>query len=91
MQTHSDAVSDVEWVISVDTTIVRAHQHAAGARKEPSQAAKRGTRASREPPSLGGSSCSFLTFLVPNGYLLPNIKKVWNTSDKTGSMFRWVT
>jgi transposase len=27
-----DAVGDVEWVISVDSTVVRAHQHAAGAR-----------------------------------------------------------
>ncbi|MDN4595232.1 IS5 family transposase [Polycladomyces subterraneus] len=32
-QTHSDAVSDVEWVVSVDTTIVRAHQHTAGAKR----------------------------------------------------------
>lgn len=28
-----DAVGDVEWVISVDSSVVRAHQHAAGARK----------------------------------------------------------
>jgi transposase len=47
VQTHSDAVSDVEWVVSVDTTIVRAHQHAAGARKEPGQAEKRGTSTSK--------------------------------------------
>jgi hypothetical protein len=24
----------VQWVVSVDTTVVRAHQHAAGARKK---------------------------------------------------------
>ncbi|MFB9728521.1 IS5 family transposase [Prauserella oleivorans] len=29
-----DAVGDVEWVISVDSSVVRAHQHAAGARKK---------------------------------------------------------
>ena len=29
-----DSVGDVEWVISVDSTVVRAHQHAAGARKK---------------------------------------------------------
>ena len=29
-----DAAGDVEWVISVDSTVVRAHQHAAGARKK---------------------------------------------------------
>ena len=31
-QTKSDAVVQVEWTISVDATINRAHQHAAGAR-----------------------------------------------------------
>ncbi len=29
-----DAVGAVEWAISVDPTSVRAHQHAAGARKK---------------------------------------------------------
>jgi transposase len=29
-----DSVGDVEWVISVDSSVVRAHQHAAGARKK---------------------------------------------------------
>lgn len=29
-----DAVGEVEWVISVDSSSVRAHQHAAGARKK---------------------------------------------------------
>jgi transposase len=28
-----DAVGEVEWVLSIDSTVVRAHQHAAGARK----------------------------------------------------------
>ena len=33
-QTKSDAVGEVEWeVMSVDSTVVRAHQHAAGARR----------------------------------------------------------
>jgi transposase len=31
---RGDAAGDVEWVISVDSTVVRAHQHAAGARKK---------------------------------------------------------
>ena len=34
-QTKSDAVGQVEWTISVDATINRAHQHAAGARHRP--------------------------------------------------------
>src|SRR3712207_596840 len=39
-----DAVGAVEWTISVDSSSVRAHQHAAGARK-------RGAAASRSRPS----------------------------------------
>ena len=30
---QADAERDLDWVIAVDSTIVRAHQHAAGARK----------------------------------------------------------
>ena len=32
-QIKSDAVGEVEWEVSVDSTIARAHQHAAGAPK----------------------------------------------------------
>src|SRR5215210_4472378 len=35
-QTKSDAVGEVEWLVSVDSTIARAHQHAAGARRRAS-------------------------------------------------------
>jgi transposase len=43
VQTKSDAVGDVEWVVSVDSSVVRAHQHAAGARTQVSEEdAKRG-------------------------------------------------
>jgi len=34
VQTKSDAAGEVEWAVSVDSTVVRAHQHAAGARKK---------------------------------------------------------
>ena len=33
VQQHADAVGAVDWEVSVDSTIVRAHQHAAGAPK----------------------------------------------------------
>ena len=33
VQTKSDAVGEIDWDISINATIVRAHQHAAGARK----------------------------------------------------------
>lgn len=32
-QANADASGDIEWLVSVDSSIVRAHQHAAGARK----------------------------------------------------------
>lgn len=32
-QAQADAAGDIEWLVSVDSSIVRAHQHAAGARK----------------------------------------------------------
>ena len=41
-QTKSDAVGEVEWVVSVDSTVVRAHQHASGARRDPSPADEKG-------------------------------------------------
>ena len=34
VQTESDAVGEVVWEVGVDSTVVRAHQHAAGARKK---------------------------------------------------------
>ena len=33
VQTKSDAVGEIVWEVSVDSTTVRAHQHAAGAKK----------------------------------------------------------
>jgi len=41
-QTKSDAVGEVEWEVSVDDTVIRAHQHAAGARRRPSAADEKG-------------------------------------------------
>ena len=38
VQTKSDAVGEVVWEVSIDSTSVRAHQHAAGARKRRAKA-----------------------------------------------------
>lgn len=35
VQAAADAAGEIDWDIAVDSTIVRAHQHAAGARTEP--------------------------------------------------------
>ncbi|GAA2615721.1 hypothetical protein GCM10010304_81360 [Streptomyces roseoviolaceus] len=32
-QARADAAGGIDWLVSVDSTVVRAHQHAAGARK----------------------------------------------------------
>ena len=42
IQARADAVGDIDWLVQIDSTIVRAHQHAAGAQKTP--AAPRPTR-----------------------------------------------
>lgn len=34
LQVHDDAVGRLDWTVSIDSTIVRAHQHATGARKK---------------------------------------------------------
>jgi transposase len=44
VQTRSDAAGEVVWEVSVDSSTARAHQHASGARRRPSQAdVKRGS------------------------------------------------
>ncbi|WP_328940322.1 IS5 family transposase [Streptomyces sp. NBC_00250] len=42
VQAAADAAGEIDWDVSVDSTIVRAHQHAAGARTDP-------------PPAIAGS------------------------------------
>src|ERR671933_600864 len=59
VQTKSDAVGEVVWEVSLDSTHVRAHQHAAGARQQPSQAdAKRGST-TRPTKRLGAAAAGF--------------------------------
>jgi hypothetical protein len=41
-QTKSDAVGELVWLVSVDSTVVRAHQHASGARRNSSPADEKG-------------------------------------------------
>ena len=40
LQAQADAKGVITWQVNVDTTVVRAHQHAAGARKGGSGSAK---------------------------------------------------
>ena len=54
-QTKSDAVGEVVWEVSVDSTSVRAHQHAAGARKRPAAADRKKGRLRRATRRSGGA------------------------------------
>ncbi len=37
LQSEVDAAGELEWTVSVDSTVARAHQHSAGARRTPSK------------------------------------------------------
>ena len=54
-QTKSDAVGEVVWEVGIDSTVVRAHQHAAGARKG---GAGRGRPARRARPTTRRSGAA---------------------------------
>ena len=54
-QTKSDAVGEVEWEISLDSSVVRARQHAAGARKQAGQADRKRGRRKRAMKRSGGA------------------------------------
>ena len=51
LQARADAAGLITWDVSVDSTVVRAHQHAAGARKKGicSRAARRGAHRAGRP------------------------------------------
>ena len=53
VQTKSDPAGKVEWKVSVDSTAVRAHQHAAGARKQGAPLARPTRRPTRGSGAAG--------------------------------------
>ncbi len=55
VQTKSDAVGEIVWEVSVDSTVTRAHQHAAGARRRPSRADEKGGSCTRRTRRSGGA------------------------------------
>jgi transposase len=46
---QADAEGDLDWVVAVDSTVVRAHQHAAGARQKGPRPASRPSMPSGGP------------------------------------------
>ncbi len=55
VQTKSDAVGAVAWEVSVDSSVARAHQHAAGARRRPSRADQKGGASTRRTRRWGAA------------------------------------
>ncbi|MFD6877329.1 MULTISPECIES: IS5 family transposase [unclassified Streptomyces] len=49
VQAAADSAGEIDWDVSVDSTIVRAHQHAAGARTDPAGLRIKGGRVRRTP------------------------------------------
>ncbi|SNR57891.1 Transposase [Actinomadura mexicana] len=52
VQVHDDSVGRIDWTVSFDSTIVRAHQHAAGAREKGNRTGR--TRHHRRPGRPSG-------------------------------------
>jgi transposase len=48
LRTQADAAGELDWDAQIDSSVIRAHQHAAGARN-------RGARRSRQPPASAGA------------------------------------
>ncbi|MFE9968034.1 IS5 family transposase [Streptomyces sp. NPDC005525] len=55
VQAAEDAEGRIDWDVSVDSTAVRAHQHAAGARKAPPRRPSKGGRQRDEPGRSGAA------------------------------------
>ncbi|MGW2206900.1 IS5 family transposase [Streptomyces sp. NPDC001774] len=75
-QAKADAAGDVEWLVSVDSTVVRAHQHAAGA-------PKRGLRAPALGRSRGGLTSKIHLACDGRGRPLAFVVTGGNTNDCT--------
>jgi transposase len=58
VQTKEDAVGAVEWEVSVDSTVIRAHQHAAGARRRASRADQKRGPSTRSTRGSGGAEAA---------------------------------
>lgn len=66
-QANTDAAGEIEWLVSVDSTVVRAHQHAAGAgRTSPALGRSRGGLTSKMHLACDGSGRP-LAFVLTGG------------------------
>lgn len=64
VQAEADADGDIDWNISVDSTVMRAHQHAAGAPKAPPPAPRGASKGALEGSVQPVSVAVSLRFLL---------------------------
>ncbi|WP_406340264.1 IS5 family transposase [Streptomyces sp. NBC_00648] len=75
-QTEADAAQDIDWLVSIDSTVVRAHQHAAGARPSPGASGEPADHAIERSPGrlttkihlAADGQCRPLALLVSAGH-----------------------
>ena len=63
----ADAAGDIDWLVSVDSTIVRAHQHAAGAAKGGSRKRTFRITPSADPRRTDHGAGRTLAFVITGG------------------------
>ncbi|MFF4818190.1 IS5 family transposase [Kitasatospora sp. NPDC001309] len=81
IQAEKDAAGDIDWLVSVDSTIVRAHQHATGGKKGHATGTKRGDHALGR--SRGGLSTKLHLACDGRGRPLAFVLTGGNTNDCT--------
>lgn len=53
IKAHADAAGDIDWLVQIDSTIVRAHQHAATGRRGAASAGRTGRSRPQPIPRPG--------------------------------------
>ncbi|MFB6890956.1 IS5 family transposase [Kitasatospora sp. NPDC056327] len=81
IQAEKDAAGDIDWLVSVDSTIVRAHQHATGGKRGPSTGDEAGDHALGR--SRGGLSTKLHLACDGRGRPLGFVLTGGNTNDCT--------
>ncbi|GGW87317.1 hypothetical protein GCM10010320_81030 [Streptomyces caelestis] len=64
VQAEADAAGDIDWEVSVDSMLVRAHQHAAGARLAPPPLLKGGSAKAVRTARIWADLIGFLAEVV---------------------------
>lgn len=83
----ADAEGSIDWDVSVDSTVMRAHQHAAGARKAHEGLGRsRGGFTTKVPLSVDGRCRPLSVVVTPDsGRTAPSSSRSWRSSVSRAS------